>query len=61
MLRGVRSHLQCLPDSQAAQVTECDTSSPALWTDAPNLLTDGQVVDGLTPNTLYSCPIAPNR
>ena len=47
--------VQCLLDSQGAPVTECDPSDPALWTDAPDLLTDGQIVDGLTPNTLYSC------
>jgi len=36
-------------------VTECDTSSPDLWTDAPNLYTTGQVVSGLLPNTDYTC------
>ena len=36
-------------------MTECDTSSPDLWTDAPNLDSTGQVVSGLLPNTDYTC------
>ena len=48
---AVTDQVQCLP----SPVTECDTSSPDLWTDAPFLYTEGQVVSGLLPNTDYTC------
>ena len=50
----VTNEVQCLP----SPATECDTSDPSLWTAAPNLYTTGQVLNGFTPNTYYTCFIA---
>ena len=47
----VTDQVQCLP----SPATECDTSSPDLWTDAPDLYGSGQIVSGLSPNTDYTC------
>jgi hypothetical protein len=54
---SVSFEVQCLGISPVTWTlpTECNTTSPDLWTDAPTFLTTGQIVDGLTPNEEYAC------